>query len=655
MTVTAASTRNQYVGNGVTVNFAYGFKILQASDLRVTVNGVVVSNYSVSGVRSPTGGTVTFTVAPAAGASILIRRAMAYLRGTDYQFTGDLPADTLNDDQDSPVMMIQQLADQVARAIVAPDTDAAPQLTLPEAALRANRVLAFDSSGNAIGLVGVDGSSASALSIDLSSSDTASKGAGQVGYNRALSYPHGTVGGKLKERISVFDFMTAAERADVQAGTRLVNVTAAVQAAINFAAATTDRQRDLEFPQGDYAVSSLDFSACRQVTIICRGAVFITGVAAATSHIVVMAGSNEPTAVRAMKMIGTMAIQTALSSYQTGLYGRWIVDSQLNVSVSGSYATAAVDLDVCFNNDWLWLYAVNTAVTKPVVQLGTNNNNANRMRLRIAGAGAGAGQVGLVMAGNSNSVFGDISAVTTAVNLVAARGCTFHLYTEVVGRSFACTSGLSRGITIAGGTYEVASSSAAFDFSGGGSIQGLVIAGVRFNGVSGGSLRQAINWGSSVYGATLIGHDLQNIDTEMTGTLRGGTGGLITQLVGALRFLLNGVSSWLGAWSDAATMTTIAGAGTTTPDASLGNVQWLTVTTAAAFTIGAPTNPTTWQPLTLRIRNNSGGALGAITWNAVFKMSAWVSPANGQSRSITFRYDGANWIEEVRTASDIPN
>ena len=157
MTVTAASTRNQYVGNGVTVNFAYGFKILQASDLRVTVNGVVVSNYSVSGVRSPTGGTVTFTVAPAAGASILIRRAMAYLRGTDYQFTGDLPADTLNDDQDSPVMMIQQLADQVARAIVAPDTDAAPQLTLPEAALRANRVLAFDSSGNAIVLVGVDG------------------------------------------------------------------------------------------------------------------------------------------------------------------------------------------------------------------------------------------------------------------------------------------------------------------------------------------------------------------------------------------------------------------------------------------------------------------------------------------------------------------
>lgn len=480
--------------------------------------------------------------------------------------------------------------------------------------------------------------------------------ASQVTFNPAGTLNTRSVQSKLRDVVSVFDFMTAAQIADVQAGTRLLNVTAEVQAAINFAAATTDRQRDLEFPQGDYAVSSIDFSACRQVTIICRGAVFITGVAAATNHIVVMAGSNEPTAVRAMKMIGTMAIQTALSSYQTGLYGRWIVDSQLNVSVSGSYSTAAVDLDVCFNNDWLWLYAVNTASTKPVVQFGTNNNNANRLRLRIAGAGAGAGQAGLVMTGNSNSVFGDISAVGTAVNLVAARGCTFHLYTEVVGRSFACTSGLSRGITIAGGTYEVASSSTAFDFSGGGSIQGLVISGVRFAGVSGGSARQAINWGGgSVYGASLIGHDLQNIDTEMTGTLRGGTGGVITQLIAALRVLSNGVSTWLGAWSDSAVLTTISAAGTTTPDASLGNLQWLTVTTTGAITIGAPTNPTLWQPLTLRIRNNSGGALGAITWNAAFKLAAWTSPANGQSRSITFRYDGASWVEEARTVSDIPN
>ena len=247
MTVTAASTRNQYVGNGVTVNFAYGFKILQASDLRVTVNGVVVSNYSVSGVRSPTGGTVTFTVAPAAGASILIRRAMAYLRGTDYQFTGDLPADTLNDDQDSPVMMIQQLADQVARAIVAPDTDAAPQLTLPEAALRANRVLAFDSNGNAIVLVGVDGSSASALDLDLANTALVSKGDAKIGAKRTATGSVATTWHSILEAQpinAIADFGCAADG--------VTNDTAALQAALTAAIA---QRRALYLPGGTYQLN----------------------------------------------------------------------------------------------------------------------------------------------------------------------------------------------------------------------------------------------------------------------------------------------------------------------------------------------------------------------------------------------------------------
>lgn len=92
-----------------------------------------------------------------------------------------------------------------------------------------------------------------------------------------------------------------------------------------------------------------------------------------------------------------------------------------------------------------------------------------------------------------------------------------------------------------------------------------------------------------------------------------------------------------------------------TPNALLGAVQEITPTDTIAFAINAPLNPTLGQFLTLTIRNNSGGVLGAITWNAVFKMAAWTSPANAKQRSITFYYSPAgNWVEASRTAADVP-
>ncbi len=60
-----------------------------------------------------------------------------------------------------------------------------------------------------------------------------------------------TVQGKLRESVSVFDFMTASEIANVQAGTG--DVTAALQKA--FDALTSYQIRSLYFPPGDYLIS----------------------------------------------------------------------------------------------------------------------------------------------------------------------------------------------------------------------------------------------------------------------------------------------------------------------------------------------------------------------------------------------------------------
>lgn len=64
-----------------------------------------------------------------------------------------------------------------------------------------------------------------------------------------------TVQAKLRESVSVFDFMSAAQVADVQAGTALVDVTAAIQAAIDAVAINANLGK-LRVPAGTYKITS---------------------------------------------------------------------------------------------------------------------------------------------------------------------------------------------------------------------------------------------------------------------------------------------------------------------------------------------------------------------------------------------------------------
>jgi len=125
MTVPVYTGPNTSIANGVTTTFPYGFKILAASDLLVAVNGLprtLGTHYTVTGVGNPEGGNVEFLLPPAANAKVSRQRAMPYVRQTNYQNLGDLLASTLNDDQDAPVMMIQQLADGSLQLVPDPET-----------------------------------------------------------------------------------------------------------------------------------------------------------------------------------------------------------------------------------------------------------------------------------------------------------------------------------------------------------------------------------------------------------------------------------------------------------------------------------------------------------------------------------------------------
>lgn len=136
---------------------------------------------------------------------------------------------------------------------------------------------------------------------------------------------------------------------------------------------------------------------------------------------------------------------------------------------------------------------------------------------------------------------------------------------------------------------------------------------------------------------------------ELFKTWRIAGSSLLAELYGGLA--LNGPSCGI--------QTTLTYAASIAIDASLGNAFVVSVTDAVAFVFAAPTNtPPTGkvQTITITIKNTSGGAHGAGTFNAVFLTSASVPAiANGKNRTFAFQWNGTNWVEIWRTAADVAN
>lgn len=84
--------------------------------------------------------------------------------------------------------------------------------------------------------------------------------------------------------------------------------------------------------------------------------------------------------------------------------------------------------------------------------------------------------------------------------------------------------------------------------------------------------------------------------------------------------------------------------------------QIITVTDTNNFTINAPTGVhAVNSPLWVTIKNSSGGAVGTITWNAIFKMPTFTNAADGSNRSALFLWDGSAWLFLFQSAADVPN
>jgi len=149
MPVSVQTPYNSSTANGVTTVFPYTFYLLSEDDLIVELDGVAqVSGFTVSGVGDPSGGSITFSVAPANGVKVLRKRELPLSRETDYQYQGDFQEEVVDRDFDRIWMAIQQLGQKIISAIKLPFDTATDQVLSEDAADRTRKALMFDDDGN---------------------------------------------------------------------------------------------------------------------------------------------------------------------------------------------------------------------------------------------------------------------------------------------------------------------------------------------------------------------------------------------------------------------------------------------------------------------------------------------------------------------------
>lgn len=212
MTIATAIARADYAGNGISVMFPVPFYFLEAPHIEVVrrgVDGVETAlskdvHFTVAGAGVKAGGAITMLTAPASGEQLTIRRKVPITQTLDYVANDPFPAESHELGLDKSAMIDQQLAEEISRTLRAPVTDPIVT-TLPRAADRASKFMAFDAVGNPIAAsgTGADAGLRDDLGGDSGSAILGFLQSGTGAFKR-------TVQSKLRDSVHVDDFANVA-------------------------------------------------------------------------------------------------------------------------------------------------------------------------------------------------------------------------------------------------------------------------------------------------------------------------------------------------------------------------------------------------------------------------------------------------------------
>lgn len=172
MTLSSATSRVSYTGNGAVDTYAYTFKIFDQDDLLVTVKDTddvettltITTDYTVSGVGNTAGGNVVLVNASQAwldvdgdlksGYILVIRRVRAIVQETDIRNQGSFYPETHEDEFDKLTMVDQQQQDELDRSIKLPESISSADFdpTLPTTIGTANATVVVNSTGDGFGV-----------------------------------------------------------------------------------------------------------------------------------------------------------------------------------------------------------------------------------------------------------------------------------------------------------------------------------------------------------------------------------------------------------------------------------------------------------------------------------------------------------------------